>query len=256
MTEQKHRETKDCKTHGAFESIVTTYDMGVIRPIQTWTSCPECQVEAQARRELEERKKRQASVDRLRYDSNVPARFTNACFSDYQASTEQMKSVLKLLSSFATRWDEQRSTGQSLLLVGGPGTGKTMLSCSVINAIAEDLVRSRYSTAADLVSNIKSNYGQRGGDKSIADDIVRLTRVPLLVIDELDVGLSEHDVMLLFRVIDARYAALQPMILISNRNAEQLDQLLGQRIMDRLRECAFTLTFNWRSHRGRHIERS
>lgn len=250
MIEQKHLETRDCKAHGSFEATITTHDFG--GPIRTSTSCPQCEMEAQSRQKLKESKERQASVDRLRYDSGVPARFSNACFAAYQAPNEPMKLVLNVLSSFATRWDEQRSTGQSLLLVGGPGTGKTMLSCSVINSIAEDLVGSEYSTAAELVSNIKSHYGQRGGDKSISDDIAWLVRVPLLVIDELDVGLSEHDVMLLFRVIDARYAALQPMILISNRNAEQLEQLLGQRIMDRLRECAVTLTFNWRSHRGRH----
>ena len=213
----KHVERRECKLHGNFEATITTHLVEGLsyKSFQTTSACPRCTVEAQEMELRKEARERQASIDRIRYDSGVPARFTGCSFADYQASTEPMKLVRDLLCNFATRWDDQSSTGQSLLLVGGPGTGKTMLSCSVINTIAEDLVGSEYSTAAELVSKIKSHYGQRGGDKGIADDIAWLKRVPLLVIDELDVGLSEHDVMLLFRVIDARYAALQPMILIS-----------------------------------------
>ena len=49
---------------------------------------------------------------------------------------------------------------------------------------------------------------------------------------------------------DNVYQELKPTILISNLNTEELEAFLGQRVMDRYRECGSVLAFDWPSHRG------
>lgn len=54
----------------------------------------------------------------------------------------------------------------------------------------------------------------------------------------------------MFEILNGRYQELRPTILISNLNTDALESLLGQRIMDRYRECGSVLAFDWQSHRG------
>lgn len=239
---------RPCEQHGEYQAIGTTIP-GINRGFEHYSKCPACVAEAEGAERLKAQAEQRRRISHLRYDSGVPARFAGADFTGYRVTTDRMQVNRDLLANFAARWGAQVASGQSLLLVGGPGTGKTHLACAVCNALADQLTPARYGTAADLVGEIKRGYGQRSGD-NVGALVEQLRSVPLLAIDELDVGLSEHDVGLLFRVIDGRYSDLQPMILVSNRPVDQLEQLLGQRVMDRLRECALTVAFDWPSHRG------
>lgn len=241
---------RPCAAHGEYEAIGTSYPVGsFLHSSEHFSRCPACVAEAEEAERTREQRERRDRIRQLKYGSGVPARFARADFDGYQVTTDRMQVNRDLLADFAARWKAKAASGQSLLLVGGPGTGKTHLACAVCNGLADQLKASRYGTAADLVGEIKRGYGQRGGD-NVGALIDEMRSAPLLVIDELDVGLSEHDVGLLFRIIDGRYADLQPMVLISNRPVDQLEQQLGQRVMDRLRECALTVAFDWPSHRG------
>jgi len=240
----------ECAAHGAYDATLSHFESALGGFFQRKSTCPTCKREALQKQAANEEAAKRRLVAKIRAESGVPARFAGSDFDRYQAPTPPIKQARDTLSAFAARWQQQAATGQSLLLVGGPGTGKTHLAAAVVNAIADNLVEAAYGTAAELVGGIKSGYGKRGGDQHVTESMRWLQTAPLLVIDELDVGLSEHDLTLLFRVIDSRYADLRPMILISNRPMDQLEQLLGQRVIDRLRECAFTVNFDWPSHRG------
>lgn len=84
-------------------------------------------------------------------------------------------------------------------------------------------------------------------EKMISD----IGTAPLLVMDEVGVGFgSEGELVQLFDVLDMRYRMELPTVVLSNLNAGQLKQVLGERIFDRLREGASVKPCNWASYRA------
>lgn len=73
----------------------------------------------------------------------------------------------------------------------------------------------------------------------------------MLIMDEVGGRASEHDQSLMFDIINARYADMRPMILLSNLARCELDELLGARMADRLREVGTYVNMDWPSYRGR-----
>ena len=78
-----------------------------------------------------------------------------------------------------------------------------------------------------------------------------LKDIPLLVIDEIGVQFgSSTEKMIFTEVINERYNAIHPTVLIGNLTIQECTEALGERIMDRFREGGHALAFTWSSHRG------
>lgn len=217
--------------------------------------CPVCAAEARA--EAEARKEREAQADRnrriaeLRANSGIPARFADRTFAGYTATVPGQKIALGVCKAFAEAWGDKLASGGSLVLTGGPGTGKTHLACAVANRVTEThLARVRFGTVATILRAIKDTY-RKDSERSEQDAINALLRPDLLIVDEVGVQVgSDHEKLLMFEVLNSRYQELRPTILISNLPAGELEAFMGQRVMDRYRECGSVLAFDWPSHRG------
>jgi DNA replication protein DnaC len=73
--------------------------------------------------------------------------------------------------------------------------------------------------------------------------------VDLLILDEFGIQIgSEHEKMLLFRIINKRYENLKPTILISNLSPAEIKNF-EERIFDRLKENGILLSFSSESNR-------
>ena len=74
----------------------------------------------------------------------------------------------------------------------------------------------------------------------------------MLIIDEVGTQTdSDWEKLQIFNVIDGRYQNMKPTVLISNLSAEEVQSVIGERSVDRLREeGAFVIPFNWPSKRG------
>jgi len=241
-----------CQQHGVYQSRVLV--IGVSGdPIRS--QCPTCsaerQAENEARRQREAQAERQRRIANLRSDAAIPARFAGKDFASYAARVPGQKMALGACKAFAEAWPDRLKDGASLVLTGGPGTGKTHLACAVANAVMErHLATVAFGTVATMLRHIKDTY-RRDSDRSEQDAIDDLTRPELLVLDEVGVQVgSEHEKLLMFEVLNARYQECRPTILISNLSAAELETFLGQRVMDRYRECGAVLAFDWGSHRG------
>jgi DNA replication protein DnaC len=201
-------------------------------------------------REQVERKRR---VETCISRSGIPARFREKRFADYQHTTPAQRTALVMCKSFAEKWPDIQSKGGSLVLTGGPGTGKTHLACAIGLHVAESFFAVPvFVTVYEMLRTIKSTYS-RNSETTEADAIAMFSSTPdLLILDEAGVQVgSDHEKLLLFDVLNARYSNMRPTVLISNLSADDLEAYLGHRVMDRFRECGNVISFDWQSHRGK-----
>lgn len=241
-----------CATHGRYAARVLNLDYSE-RLITT--PCPTCSAERQAieqaRKQREEQAERQRKVAALMSASSVPARFARHDFADYVATTQGQKTVLGACKAFASAWPDRIKDGGSLVMTGRPGTGKTSLACAIGNeVIRRHLGVVAFGTVSTMLRHIKDSY-RKDSRRSEQDAVDDLVRPDLLILDEVGVQAgSDHEKLLMFEVLNARYQECRPTILISNLSGGELETFLGHRVMDRYRECGAVLAFDWDSYRG------
>jgi DNA replication protein DnaC len=159
-------------------------------------------------------------------------------------------------------------SGGITILYGGYGTGKTRMAWEVARAHKSKrpnigaggigwstITKKRpmiYTTAVNLFSTIKSTY-TAGTEKSEKEVVSDYTEAALLVIDEVqERGETQYEDRQLTAIIDARYAADMPTILISNYTWERLASTLSPAVIDRIEENGAKLAFTWESFRKKH----
>jgi DNA replication protein DnaC len=137
------------------------------------------------------------------------------------------------------------TTAGSLLLTGTTGTGKTHQAYGALRRIAEagpSVYEIRATTAADMYGLLRPKGSERGAE----EELRRLARVPLLVLDDLgSAKATEWTEEVTYRLINERYNACRPTLYTSNLPADSTDRqgvrqgpdlvtALGERIVSRL----------------------
>jgi DNA replication protein DnaC len=244
-------EVAECSAHGQYSARVHVMTFGDDQR-RVRSDCAKCLAERSTREEARrieaERAERARVVDILREASGVPVRFRDATLAKFAATTDSQKRVAKIVARYVESFDPKDGLG--LLLLGNCGSGKTMLACAVINALVERRHSARYLRVTDAVRSIKATYSKTS---TITENeaIAGLVSPDLLVLDEVGVQFgTEHEAVLLFEIIDRRYAECRSTILASNLNAAEVERYLSERVMDRFREMGAVLAFDWSSHRG------
>jgi DNA replication protein DnaC len=144
-------------------------------------------------------------------------------------------------------------------LIGSPGAGKTQIGVLAIRHVCLTLYKPcRYESMGDLFALIRTAYGP-SATKSEMDVIGEFVTPHLLVIDEIDKRAgTENESRLLHRILDKRYRAMKPTLLIGNVATPQALKLLldgpGEGIgplFDRLRETGGIVeAFGWSFREG------
>ena len=73
----------------------------------------------------ERRASAQSELERALGRAGIPARFAGRDFACYRAETRDQQRALAISQAYAERFAGVRARGACLVLVGGPGTGKT-----------------------------------------------------------------------------------------------------------------------------------
>ena len=142
------------------------------------------------------------------------------------------------------------TAGDSVTITGPRGTGKTEIAVCVARVFCEKRKRTAYLTAWDLFARFKRSYRDNGPPE--ADIMEGLGRAPLLILDEIhERGETDWEDRTLVRLIDYRYGAKFPTILIANQKPEELAESLGASVSDRLREAGMVIEATWPSFRGK-----
>lgn len=239
-----------CEAHGTYQSTGTRYKVGRGREI--WSTCPTCSAErAVAEREAAEvakAERERARVEEMIGQAAIPVRFIGRSFDNYRADTPGQQAALTAARDYAENFARHARSGESLMMLGKAGTGKSHLASSVLQAIMPTYC-GLYTTAADVIEMIRETW-RRDSEKSQGRVMHALSTVPLLVIDEVGVQYgTESEQNTLFQIIDRRYRDRRPLILMANLQPSELQTLLGDRVYDRLREVSKVLTFDWDSYR-------
>ena len=108
---------------------------------------------------------------------------------------------------------------------------------------------SRYRTAMRFFLEVRATF-RKNSESSEMEVIDELAKSDLLILDEIqERGETPFEDRLLTHVIDARYAAMKPTILIANLSKSDLAESLGKSIVDRARENGKSIEFTWPSYR-------
>lgn len=250
----------ECPEHGEYISryIRIPRRQPAPGPLEGWTTCPICsliQVKAagdeELRRQQEERDQlAQRQQERRLAGAMIPPRFLSKTFENYEAALPEQQHALQVLQGYANDFEQVLASGRCLLLIGDTGTGKTHLSCAVANAIVRRGYSALFRTVQELVRHVRSTWGQPG--RSAEEAIAELVRPDLLILDEVGVQYgSDSELVTLFDVMNARYSANKPCIVLSNLSLDEVRACLGDRIFDRLRENdGQAVPFDWVSRRS------
>ncbi len=264
VVEQEQQEpterTETCRRHGEFTSHRSFHGRGFLdRPVYRWSSCPKCKEEweqakadSQARVEREWQEKRIAACIE---GAKIPLRFKGKTFDSFQAETDEQRMTLEACRRYVDEFKDNLQAGRCLVLCGTVGSGKTLLASAILYALASKGAKVLYITVAELLRMLRSSWGDRAKESEV-EILDRLSRLDLLVLDEVGVQYgSEAEKVQLFDVINGRYNAVRPTIVISNLDIAGITAYLGERAVDRLcenggRMLVFTGK-SWRASQGR-----
>lgn len=238
----------NCERHGAYlkqRARTSEYDAVLFRD---QSDCPACEIEA---RNLESAWRADWQRWRRYEASGIPNRFADATLDNWTPRGELQTAAHRIVSDWCSEFsDNGVSTGLGLTFTGPPGLGKTHLACAVlVETLRNTPLTARYAQWVDTLSMIKAQFGRREHERvDILDD---LKNADVLVLDEIGMRMgSEFDTTSLFELIDSRYRWEQPTIVCTNVPLDGLVAVVGERIVDRLREMNAPVFLQGASNRG------
>lgn len=228
----------------------------------TWLSlgCPRCRWEAlntspagSDRRAQAKALLRAEGLNLLLIGSGITPRFADRSFDNFITNAETAKvQALHKCQSYADNFVEHFEAGRNLLLTGNVGNGKTHLACSIAQQVIRQHSAVAVITSAAEIIRVFKGAMERGAGYTDRDVLTELAGFDLLIIDEVGAQAgTAFELAMLHEVIDRRYNLVKPSVVISNLNPKALEQYIGERALDRLRENGSLLAgFTWASARG------
>ncbi|EKO3578637.1 ATP-binding protein [Vibrio metschnikovii] len=139
---------------------------------------------------------------------------------------------------------------RSFVYSGTTGTGKNHLASAIGNNLLARGKSVMLISVPDLMMKIRDKYNSNSS-MTEAKFIEVLSQVDLLVLDEVGVQRkSDHENIMLSTIIDARWSNDLPTGILTNLGYEELQGLLGERVVERLLDNGGEwISFVWESFR-------
>jgi DNA replication protein DnaC len=161
---------------------------------------------------------------------------------------------------------EAAKKGALIVIYGGHGRGKTQLCMEVARRLPDRFFPGKregrftmppehrpmiYRKAMEFFNDIRSTYGSKSKETE-RDVISRYANAALVVIDEAHQrGEKDFEDRQLTLMIDKRYDAMLPTILVTNLTREDFYATLSPAVKSRMIETAEGIEANWASFRTR-----
>jgi DNA replication protein DnaC len=197
--------------------------------------------------EQHERSEEEAEQNALRHNlmstSGVPTRHVNRTLAELLKNNEWNIAWLRATDIL--------SNGNSVILTGTRGSGKTQLAAKMIQHFCLHLIRRcKFVSMQELMAIMRSPFSD-GVETEMG--VVRKFAEPwLLVIDDCHEMKKDSDFEAnrLSLLVDLRYREMRPTVLVANWDSKKLDALFGASVIDRVNEGGGVIDFDWPSFRS------
>ena len=237
---------EECPIHGPYQARKFSLEGTLIA-----TQCGKCFEDLAQKEVCEQDRKRQAALnDAVMRDAAIPQRFASRTLQNYTADLPGQKAALAVAVEYAADFLNALSSGRSLIFCGTAGTGKTHLAVGIAKEVMLRGKSATFTTAMDAIRSVRETY-RKNSEVTERQAIARFAQADLTIIDEVGSQLgTDAEKVTLFDLINARYERERPMIVLSNLTIKEVEQYMGSRAFDRLRENGGqAVTFTWPSYR-------
>jgi DNA replication protein DnaC len=186
-------------------------------------ACPICkQRQDQSKRETELR-------SRMR-EAGIPPRYLDLEWNDLETLEP-----LPRIQMACTQLDLISLEGESLLLHGPPGSGKTQAAIMIAKTAIRSGLNARVVNIGRLCVDVRRGYSDQGLTESAA--LESLGTTDFLILDDLGAGETRNATLenrLLYLALEERQNRRLPTIITSNLEPVELVGKLGSRLLNRL----------------------
>ena len=239
-----------CEKHGEYEFKY----LKLVKKVMVMSNCSVCATEksmvdaandkdTQDNINIDNAKRRRESA---RVNAGISKRNLYKTFDDYICTSEGQTKA----KNDCMRYVNEFPTDKSLIMVGGVGTGKTLLASAMLDNLV-DKNHCKMIKVIDMVRELKATWSR---DNIETEELLikKYCKLDLLILDEVGSQFgSDTEKLFIFDVIDGRYQEMLPTILISNLDIDGVKEVVGERCVDRLREGGGSMiAFNWNSSRN------
>ena len=205
-------------------------------------------------------RRRLVEISSMFKGADIPSRFRWKFSNSFRMSAPgsavplvAARKAMPVLEHITALLNDDREPQRGYLFCGVPGTGKTLISCIILNELILhrrrrgrflNLSRKYFQQLRDTFSESSERYGQTF---RIIDELCRL---PYLVLDDFGVQRgTEWEMEVLYDLVDARYVDQRFTMVTTNGPVEEIQQLAGGRIYSRLVEMCYTVDMTGEDYR-------
>lgn len=245
-----------CSTHGDVEVGYRFVSKGNGLFDFELKTCGLCATEKENSDKVEQERIEKSERDRKRLEvavgrANIPVRFQSRTLDTYKPICDDASKVHNTAILYAKNFKDNFENGRGLNFIGGVGTGKTHLAIGIALETIKQGYTPLFISVSEAMRHVKNTWSAKS-EISESEAFDNLTMPDLLILDEVGVQFSsDTERLIIFDIINCRYANNLPTIILSNLQMNEVGKVIGERVVDRLRECNKACSFNWGSYRAR-----
>ena len=212
-----------------------------------------CRLEREeAERKVMADQERQRRMKALFDSSQLGPRFAACTFANWKRA-EGAEVVHRAAKSYVEQWPQKLRNGESMLISGAPGNGKSHLAAAIVNELVPRGVAAVFANVPELLGRLRRTYNGSGENESRL--LRALVDADLLVLDDLGAQKwSEWSEEMIYYLVNTRYNAKLPLVITTNATTSQLAESIGPRSLSRLDEVCDMVDNKAASYR-RHLAR-
>ena len=181
----------------------------------------------------------------------TPALFDGFNFDDYIVESDSEKNGKAAAEKYFKNAISNFLFGKNLVLIGGFGTGKTMLESILCNNLAERwLFSCQFINAVDLKGEITKCFNTKT-TKTVDEVVNRYKKADFLFLDDIDkLTPTEYVREFVYSLVNYRVENQLPIITSANHTLEELDsKFYGEAIVSRLINNSPVISFTHKNRR-------